>query len=89
MHRIGGREAEHPAAGPAERLKNVLDDLVRPVRGPDLAGTEPVTEVTGERLAQLEELAVGIASTARASDSTMSRATASGIGCVFSLTFSA
>ncbi len=36
VHRVGRREAQHAAPGAAERLQQLLDDLVRPVRRPDL-----------------------------------------------------
>ena len=36
------------AARSAERLQDVLEHLVRPVRRPDAVGVEPVTEVRGE-----------------------------------------
>lgn len=65
VHRVRGLEAERGAAGAAEGLEELLDDLVGAVGGPDvrqghrvLAGTG---EVGGERGAQLDGVPVGVA----------------------------
>ena len=61
MHGVGRLEAERGAAGAAERLQQLLDDLVGAVRGPDLPAGEAVAEVVGEVLAQLDGVPVGVA----------------------------
>ena len=61
VHGVGRREAEHRATGPAVGLHDVLQHLVGPVRGPELLGRQPMTEVAGESRSEFGELAVGVA----------------------------
>ena len=61
MHRVGRLEAERGAARAAERLEQLLYDLVGAVRRPHLLGGDAVAEVVGEVLAQLDGVPVGVA----------------------------
>ena len=60
VHRVRRRERHRRASGPAERLQHVQHHLVRPVGRPDAVGGEPVAEVRGQGVAQLQRLAVGV-----------------------------
>ena len=60
VHGVCGRESEGGATGPREGLKDVLQHLVRAVRGPDLVAREAVAEIVREAFAQRGELAVGV-----------------------------
>ncbi|OEI67229.1 hypothetical protein Cus16_3130 [Curtobacterium sp. ER1/6] len=66
VHRVGGREAEHRAARAAEGLEELLEDLVGPVRRPELlrgqllVRREAAVQVRGQRPTQLGELAVRV-----------------------------
>src|SRR6202035_1651275 len=61
VHGVGRLEAERGVPGAAERLEQLLDDLVGAVRGPDLPAGEAVAEVVGEVLAQVDGVPVGVA----------------------------
>jgi hypothetical protein len=61
VHGVGRLEAERGAAWAAERLEQLLYDLVRAVRRPDLPGGKTVAEVAGEVLAQVGGVPVGVA----------------------------
>ena len=61
VHRVGGSEAQHRAAGPAEGLEDVRHDLVGSVGDPDVRAVEPETEVGGQVGPQRQGLAVGVA----------------------------
>ena len=65
VHRVARREAERGAARPAEGLHDVREHLVGAVARPDLVGGHRhprlLLEVCRERLAQLGEVAVGVA----------------------------
>ena len=61
VHRVGRLEAERGAARAAERLEQLLYDLVGAVRGPHLPRGKAVAEVVGEVLAQVDGVAVRVA----------------------------
>jgi hypothetical protein len=61
VHGVAGVEPERSPARAAEGLQQLLDDLVRPVGGPQVAGGQPVPEVVGQVLAQLDGVPVWVA----------------------------
>src|SRR6202034_646526 len=61
VHGVGRLEAERGAARAAERLEQLLYDLVGAVRGPHLPPGPAVAEVVGEVLAQVDGIPVGVA----------------------------
>ena len=65
VHGVRGREAQRLAAGPAEGLENLLEDLVGAVGGPDVLGAKPVAEVFGQGFPEFGEFPVRIAVEAR------------------------
>ena len=63
VHRVRRLEAQRGAAGPAEGLQQLLDDLVGAVGRPDLARRRPRgrRQVGGQLGAQLDRVPVGVA----------------------------
>jgi len=60
MHGVGGLEAERGPARAAERLIELLDDLVGPVGRPGLLGRHAVAQIGGQIVAQYHGVPVGI-----------------------------
>ncbi|MDQ0801739.1 hypothetical protein QF050_003378 [Arthrobacter sp. SLBN-112] len=56
-----GREAQRGAAGAAESLKNLLQDLVGAVGGPQVGFVEAMAKVFRQGLAEIGELPVRVA----------------------------
>ena len=65
VHRVGRLEPQRRAAVPAERLQQLLEDLVGAVGRPDLPPGQPVPEIGGQVGPQLRRVPVRVAVQAR------------------------
>jgi hypothetical protein len=65
IHGVRGRKAESCASGTAKGLEDLLEHLIRAVRGPEVGLIQAVAQVFRQRFAQFRELPVRVAVQAR------------------------